>query len=432
MGILLLDAFLVVLLSHCCSLAEAAILSLPLVRARALGKLGGPAARAVLRVKEQVGNAVSAVVILNTLVNIFGTYFITDLTLGMVEAGQLPKVAGVLSPILLGTAVVVLGEIVPKTLGERFHVAVSLAAAYPVLTLMRVLHPLLWLSEKALSGVRPSHQRHEHAEEEISILAQEAHEAGSLQSAEARVIARVFRLNDITSEDVMSPRIRCVMLPGDATLEGARADLSKHAFSRIPLFAGTRDQITGVLRRSEALVALVDGRGHLKLKDLATRAKFVPATMPADRLLLEFQRERVQMAVVVGEYGETVGLVTLEDIMEELVGEMLDEKQVDERSIKRVSREEILVHGQTEVTRINHFFNTELPEDSRPTIAGLLLEELGRLPRPGERILMHGVAIVVDEANDRAIVRVRILKSTGPPAPGAPVPSLPPGEGAFA
>ena len=131
--------------------------------------------------------------------------------------------------------------------------------------------------------------------------------------------------------------------------------------------------------------------------------------MGADRLLLDFQKERVQVGVVVGEYGETIGLVSIEDILEELVGEILDEKDVDENRIKRISREEILVHGQTEIPQVNRFFNTDLPED-RPTIAGLMLESLGRLPQTGDQLSLEGITLVVDEATDRAIVRVRIVK----------------------
>ena len=409
----LLASAAVVLLSALCSLSEAAFLSLPIVRARALAKLGGRTARVVLRLRENVQNAITAIVMLNTIVNVVGTYLVTTHAAKVAEEasrrGDLLEVSGAWITALLTVAVVIFGEIFPKSVGERLHVGVSLAAAYPVLALITAFHPLVWISEIVVDRLVPRRRGNVSAKEEIEALAEEAGKEGVIGSRQAEVIQRVFRLNDITSEDVMTPRIRCHMLPGDTTVEEARAELNRVQASRVPLFAGTRDHIVGVLRRADALRALADGKGAARLADLASKAKFVPAAMTVDRLLFEFQRERVQIAIVVGEYGETMGLVTLEDVMEELVGEILDEKDVDERTIKRVSREEILVHGQTEISRINRFFNTDLPED-RPTIAGLVLERLGRFPRPGEHCVTDGVDIVVDESSEKAIVRVRILK----------------------
>jgi putative hemolysin len=415
MLILLLAGAGVVLLSHLCSLAEAAFMSLPLVRARALAKIGGRTAKAVLRVKERLHNAITAIVVLNTIVNVLGTSLVNAYSLQVLDELQqsgspvLTEHLGTLIPIALATSVVIFGEIVPKTLGERLNVGVSMIAAYPVLGLMACLRPLLWLSEKSLSWVGRSRSTSQSAEEEIAEMAAEASREGHLRPAEATVIQNVFRLNDFTTEDVMTPRIRCVMLAEDLTLEDARGDIVKARFSRLPLFAGTRDNVTGVVRRSDCLLALTQGKADATLKSLSYKAHFLPATMPVDRALLHLQKERAQIAVVVGEYGETVGLLTLEDIMEELVGEILDEKDVDERTIKRVSKGEILVHGQTEVARINHFFNVELPEE-RPTVAGLLLDRLGRLPKPGEVVPLEGLQLVAEAVNDRAIERVRIVK----------------------
>jgi len=418
----LLGALVVVLNSALCSMAEAAFLSLPLVRARALAKLGGATARAVLRIRERVQSAISAIVILNTVVNVVGTALVVTWA-GEVAArasgeGEWITASVAWVTTALTVAVVLFGEIVPKTLGERFHVGVSMAAAFPVLGLIGFLHPLVWVTERVVEAIFPRGRRPVTTEEEISALAEQAREEGAIKSREAEVIQRVFRLNDITAEDIMTPRIRTKMLAADATVEGARGDLGTIAYSRIPVYSGTRDNVTGVLRRSDALAALASGAGERRLADLAAKPKIVAATTPVDRLLLEFQKERVQLGVVVGEYGETVGVVTVEDIMEELVGEILDEKDVDERSIKRISKDEILVHGQTEIARVNHFFNTELPEE-RPTVAGLLLDRLERLPRAGEHVVVEGLDFVVDDVNDRAIVRVRILKPAqdrvGPP-----------------
>ncbi len=419
----LVASFFVVLLSALCSLSEAAFMSLPLVRARALAKVGGRAAKAVLRIRENVQAAISAIVILNTVVNMAGASFVTARATLVAEeaaaAGDFMTVSVAWVTALLTIAVVLFGEIFPKCIGERFNVGVSLTAAYPVLILITVLHPFVWATEKMVDRFVPLRRRHVTTEEEISALAEMARKEGAIHSSEAAVIQRVFRLNDITAEDTMTPRIRCKMLDADATLEEARADLRGIQFARIPLFSGTRDNVTGILRRSDALMGLAEGEGTTRLDALASKAKFVPSTMTVDKLLLEMQRVRVQIAIVVGEYGETIGLVTVEDIVEELVGEILDEKDVDERIIKRISREEVLVHGQTEIDRINQFFNVELPDD-RPTIAGLVLATLGRLPRAGEHVMVGGVDIVVDEVNERAIVKVRILKPAPQPAEKGP------------
>ncbi len=414
MSTILFAGLAIVLLSAMCSLAEAAFLSLPLVRARALAKLGGPAARVVLRLRERVQNAITALVILNTVVNMVGASIVgaavSTMEVEARAAGGTPGVVLAVAVPALTAAVIVFGEIIPKALGERFHTGVSLAAAFPVLGLVALFRPVVWAAERGLGLVVPARSRTVTSEEEISALAQQAEKEGAIDPGEAEVIQRVFRLNDFTAEDIMTPRIRCRMLPEDSTLGEARAELAAIGYARIPVFAGTRDNVTGVIRRADALLGLADGKVDLRLSELATRAKFVPGTMTVDRLLFELQRSRVQLGIVVGEYGETIGVATVEDIVEELVGEILDEKDVDEYSIKRISRTEILVHGQTEVGRINHFFNTELNED-RPTVSGLLLETLGRLPRVGERVPMDGVELVADEVNDRAIVRVRVLKS---------------------
>ncbi|MHC4821788.1 MAG: hemolysin family protein [Planctomycetota bacterium] len=416
MSYVLIAALFVVLLSALCSLSEAAFLSLPLVRARALAKIGGRTAAVVLHIRENVGNAISAIVILNTIVNVVGAPLVAKYATDYaVEAGRQGDDLTTFAAIVIASltiSVVLFGEIIPKTLGERFAATVTIFSAYPVRALMVLFGPILFLTEGLLDRLVPERKHAVTTEEEIAELANQAQREGAIRSSEAEVIQRVFRLNDFTAEDIMTPRIRCKMLPADASLKEVQEQLAQIGNARIPLFSGTRDNVTGVMRRSEALLALADDRHEMQLSELQSKTKFVPGTMTVDRVLLELQRDRQTLGVVVGEYGETIGLVTVEDIMEELVGEILDEKDVDERTIKRLSREEILVHGQTEINRINQFFNVDLSEE-RPTVAGLLLEELERLPETGEEHTLHGCTFTIEEANDRAIVRVRMKKLPG-------------------
>ncbi|MEE8125264.1 MAG: transporter associated domain-containing protein, partial [Nitrospirales bacterium] len=200
----------------------------------------------------------------------------------------------------------------------------------------------------------------------------------------------------------------------------ARQELYKSKYSRIPIHDGNPDNIMGILYRSHALMELAQGHAQLKIKELAKPPLFIPASKTADDLLKQFQREKRHIAIVVNEFGGVMGLITVEDLLEEVVGEILDEGDLHEEWIRRIGKNQILVDGRAEVRRINEFLTVMLDEEQN-TISGLILEELGHIPTIGEKVQTDNCLLIVQDADERSIKSVQIIKEE-------PLPETPPTE----
>jgi len=247
--------------------------------------------------------------------------------------------------------------------------------------------------------------------------------AGVLETEEVKMIQNVFEFTDLTAEDVMTPRVYMFGLEGKLTLQEAKEDLFKSSYSRIPVFDGNLDNVTGILYRSNALIELAEGRRDLTLSELARPPLFIPEAKPADDLLKQFQQEKRHIAIVVNEFGGVMGLVTTEDLLEEVVGEIIDETDVTEELIKRIGKDQILVSGRTEVRKINEFLKVELDEEEQNTISGLIQQELEHIPSVGERVYVNHCHLIVRDADEKTIKSVQIIKEEVVPEPPAEEPS---------
>jgi CBS domain containing-hemolysin-like protein len=232
---------------------------------------------------------------------------------------------------------------------------------------------------------------------------------GTVQKREAEIIKKVFQLNDITAEDVMTPRSEVYALEENRKLKSIKNKIISSSFSRIPVYKKSIDHITGILYKDDALIHLAKKGVDITLKEVAREAIFIPESKFIDELMREFQTRGIHMAVVVNEYGEVVGIVTLEDIIEELVGEIVDETDVSEELIKRIDKKTILVHGITEVKHINGFFNISLDE-RYTTISGLIEDKLNRIPKTGQKLKIGNVILEVIDADKKTVKKVGIMK----------------------
>jgi len=408
-------------LSVIISTAEIGFFSVNETRLRALAQQGSKRAVKALQLRSDPQKLFSTILVGDRLVGTAIPMFATFMTLNIYGGENafeeaIAVMVGILTFVLLVSV-----DVVPKTLAAKFAVPVTLNLAYPVYWVQVMLKPILFLMVpliyKLTGGKGLTHPLV--TEEELKIMLDQGGQAGEIESEEVKMIKNVFQLKDITAEDAMTPRIYVFALNGDLQLKEAQELLFNSKYSRIPLYEGTLDNITGILYKTKALTELAKGRSKVRLQDIAQPPLFIPAGKYADDLMKQFQQEKRHMGIVVNEFGGIMGLVTLEDLLEEVVGEIVDETDITEDLIKRIGKNQILVHGRTEVRKVNEFFKVELGDEAL-TIGGLIQENLGRIPVSGEEIHIENCRFVVHEADPRSIRSVQIFKEEKTPVPVEP------------
>jgi putative hemolysin len=391
---------------------EIAFFSVSELKLRAMAESGDGKAKMAHYLRSNPQRLLSTILIGNNLANIAAASLATLIALRMFGSHAVAIVTALLTLIIL-----IFGEIVPKTLATKHALAVAVWVAYPIYGLEKLLTPILFALEPLivkLTGGRGLSVPFA-TEEELKMVLDESEKTGVLETDEVQMIKNVFLLNDITAEDTMTPRTYMFALDGNLTIEAAKKELFNSIHSRIPVFDRSPDNIIGVLYKTSALKKLAEDEGAARLADIANPPLFVPSGKPADELMKQFQQEKRHMAIVVNEFGEVIGLVTLEDLLEEVVGEIMDETDITEELIKRIGKNQILVDGRTEVRRVNEFFKVDLGNDAK-TVSGLIQEHLGRIPATGESVQIGRCRLVVHEADPKSIKRVQIFKEEIAPA----------------
>ena len=324
-----------------------------------------------------------------------------------------PLWGGLLGILLAAVLLVAIGELWPRRIlperGAKF--AVSIAPV--MLHLSRFLRPILYPLERMTRGLPEPRLTSvsEVTESELRQLTALGRSEGSIDEHEGQIIERAFRLEDTQVWDIMTPRVDIFAWPDDLTLDEIASQFGSVPYSRVPVYDESIDDVTGVLYLRDAYQALTAGARDATLRSLARQPLLVPGSLPLTRLLRDFQNRRIHLALVVDEYGGIDGLVTLEDVIEELVGEIEDETDVTEIDIVRVSRNEIIAEGDTEIREINHIFNAALPLLEHRSLNGYLMEELGRVPQPRETVERQGLVIEVLDASETQVLRARITRT---------------------
>ncbi len=406
-----------IVLSAVISTAEIGFFSVNSTKLKALAQTGNTRAKLALHLRSDPQKLLSTILVGDRLVGVATPMYATFLTLS-IYGGQttfdeaIAVMVGLLTFVLL-----VAVDVIPKTLAAKFAVPVTLNMAYPVYGVQLLLKPLLFvivpLIYKLTGGKGLTLPLV--TEEELKIMLDEGGKTGTIEFEKVKMIKNVFQLKDITAEDAMTPRLYVFSLDGNLRLKEAQELLYNSKYSRIPVYDGTLDNITGILYKTRALTELAKGQNEAKLKDIAYPPLFVPSGKTADDLMKQFQQEKRHMAVVVNEFGGVMGIVTLEDLLEEVVGEIMDETDITEELIKRLGKNHILVHSRTEVRKVNDFLKVDLGDEA-VTIGGLIQQELGRIPKVGEELRIANCRILIHEAEPRSIRSVQIFREEKSPA----------------
>ena len=406
------------LLAGLASAAEVASFALPYARVKELQRGGGPRARALAALRGRplrLLTVVWAIRIGATVAAAIAAWEIARATFG--------ATAGVgLMAVLATIAALMAVHLLARPLSLRVAEGFALAAAPLLWTVSIPLRIISGPGEMLVGIVAPSaaHALPRITDREIRDLLGQGSGEPDIDEHERRLIQRAFLLDQTTAYDAMTPRVDMFAWPETKRLAELAPELRTLRYSRIPLYRESIDKITGILYVRDAYQALISGQRDVELLVLAREPLLVPGSVTLEKLLVTFQTRRMHMGIVIDEYGGTDGLITLEDILEELVGEIVDETDIAREPIVRLGRNEILVEGGADLREINHFFNTALPTLEHRTLNGYLLDLLGRVPQKGETLVQEGVSIKVTEATETQVVRARLTRLPPGGEPAAP------------
>lgn len=411
-GLLLVQALL--------SAAEVAVSSLagrPELRQR-LEHASGSTTRLLLRLGEESTRLLTTVRLGTALAGLFsaalvGLELTPDLAAGLSIARPW---ALLLSVLALAGVMLLLGHLLPRTLAGRFPLGVGRMVAWPLYLLSLLLHPLAWLWNVLnrwvvrLLGAARSASPPYGREEEILTLVDAAEEGGAIAVEEKEMISGILEMGRTLVREVMVPRTDIVALDVETPLLEALEVILRAGHSRIPVYQETVDRIVGLLYAKDLLPALRDGRYDLPLRELLRPAYFVPETKVVDDLLRELRNRRIHMAIVVDEYGGTSGLVTIEDLLEEIVGEIQDEYDREEPLLRDLGNGEFLCDARLSVDDAERKLGLKVPPGEFDTLGGFIYERLGAIPKVGDRVVLGNDTITVEEMEGVRPIQLRVRR----------------------
>ncbi|MEX2211188.1 MAG: hemolysin family protein [Gaiellaceae bacterium] len=320
---------------------------------------------------------------------------------------------------------VTLGELVPKAIALTKNESTALWVALPVEAFYLATYPLVWFLQMSsnaftrLFGIEPAPAGVvAHTAEEIRMIVAQAEDRGEIEEAEEEMLYKVFDFADKEASEVMVPRPEVVAVSVDLPPEEALAALLDSPYTRYPAYRGSLDEIVGVLHVRDLFSALHDrGIAQVNLEELARPAFVVPETKDLAALLADFRRTKQHMAIVVDEYGAMEGIVTLEDLLEEIVGEIEDEYDLPDESVERIDDRTIRIGGTFPIDDFNEQFATTLPVEDYHTVAGFVFGQIGRAPEEGDKVEWDGISFEVVEVGGSRIERLQAVFVPPPEEP---------------
>ena len=395
--------------------AEYGLVTSRRTRIRELEREGNRRARAVMRITANPPRFIAAMQLGVTIASL-AIGALGEQVLAKLFEPLLASVLAVALALLVITFLhVVIGELVPKGIALGHPERTALALSAPVRAFFTVFAPLVWVLQRATSLVlgllgqqQPGAEHDAHSEAELRMLLSSSADHGEIERGEQEMLSKVFDFGDKDAADVMVPRPEVVAISIDLTLEEALQTVIESPYTRYPVYRESIDEIAGILHIRDLFAAIQDGEVMVKLGELLRPASMVPETKDLASLLTEFRRTNQHMAIVIDEYGAVEGIVTLEDLIEEIVGEIEDEFDVPEEAFEQVDDDTIRIDGTFSIDDFNVRFKTDLPVEDYHTVAGFVFGALGRAAEPGDEVTHDGVVFHVDSVEGQRIDRLTV------------------------
>ena len=404
---------------------EIAVISLNETKVRRMAEGGDRKAAKMLRMVTEPTGFLSTIQICITLAGFLGSAFaadnfsdklvnwlINDCEVSGVSPSALDTISVIIITLVLSYFTLVLGELVPKRIAMKRSESIARAVSGLMIGMTTVLRPVIWLLTVStngvlrLCGIDPEDNAEEVSEEEIIMMLDEGEEAGSIESGEKELIKNVFSLNDTTAEDVMVHRSQVAFLKRDDARTTLLNEIAESGYSRFPVYGENIDDIVGILYAKTYLTAQSKGE-RCEMKDFLMPPRFVHASTHINRILLDMQREHAHMAVVVDDYGGVIGIITLEDILEELVGEIWDESDEVIENIRERSDGSYDINGSTRLSDMCESIGCRIDSEA-DTVGGWVTEMLGGIPESGESFECGGMHVTVESTDERRVLKVNV------------------------
>ena len=400
---------ILVLLSAFFSSAETAFSTVNRVRLRTLAEEKHKGAIRVLSILDRYGKMLSAILIGNNIVNLYASSVATTFAIRTWGSRAVGIATGILTFVVL-----LFGEIIPKTWAMQRAETITLVYSSLINLLMTLLTPVIYLIDKLSNWIlRFLHISSDGntfsiTEKELKTYVDVSHEGGVIETEERELIYNVFDFGDTVAKDIMIPRIQMTTVPIDASYQELLSTFQASMFTRIPVYEDDPDHIVGVVNIKDFI--LVKDKEKFQIKKILREAYYTYEYKSVSDLLMEIREKSLSIAFVLSEYGATVGMITMEDMIEELVGEIRDEYDADEEElIQQLDDNKYLVEGSMKLNDINDALNIELDSEDYDSIGGLLIEKLERLPQDQETITLDsGISLLADGIKDNRIVKVLI------------------------
>ena len=413
--ILLILIFIIcVIFSAFFSSSEVAIISITRAKVRTLVNEGIKGAKVLAALKESPHRVLTTILVGNNIVNTLAAAIATAVTVSIFGDIGVGIATGMVVIILL-----VFGEIGPKIYATRHTEHLALSVATPILYLSKFLSPIIWGIEKITGnfGAPSAIGEPTVTEEEIKEWIEVGKEEGTIEQEEREMLYSVLEFGDTNAREIMTPRVDVALIEDTRTLDEAMQVFNETGFSRLPVYHDSVDNIIGILNIKDVFSTAFSLKKNIPIRELMYDPYFVPETKKIDDLLKELQLRKVQIAIVLDEYGSFIGILTVEDILEELVGDILDEFDREEPEIQKIGEGIFLVDAKLWVEDLNEELDIDLPvHESYETIGGLLIERLGHIPHPGETVHLTEthITLVVMQMLSRRIVKVKLILHTPP------------------
>ena len=401
--------------------SEVSITRVNRVRAYRLAEEKRRGSSSLVKIAENPAPYLNVVLLLTLLATIGGTTLATSLAVRIFHgAGEL--IATVAMTLLL----FVFADVTPKTFALQQTDRVALFLAPLLVGLGRLVGPLATGLVRIANAIMPG-KGLPHGpfitEREIRALAEVASDEDQIEEEEKELIHSIFEFGDTIVREVMVPKPDIVAIEGGKALRDVQALVLQHGFSRIPVYEENLDDVIGLVYAKDVLKALHQGRQDMPLRDIVRPAHFVPEQKKVADLLREMQREKFHIAVVTDEYGSVVGLVTLEDLLEELVGEISDEYDREEPEVVELDEGVYRVDGKVSIDELNELLDVELPDEEWDTVGGLMLGLLGSIPAEGEEVGYENLTFRAERVQGRRIAKVLITRHEAPDPNAEEVPA---------